>query len=333
MGNPILIPYRYAIEKTGRKQKPRPTVALHPQQRDGSGLHRVLQGTERPNLSRGRAGTQRDNHQNKIEPMDDKLRTRAEVKEMLRAINTAITDEDILDALTTVSLTDEERRADLKERNPHLSDDEITALANEQEAQCNEIIGKHIETLNRQARILIEANRALYGDGKGLYRVERDGSTVTIWDDKEGIGLQFKEGETLQRYNGSIVMKDPSILETENGVEHVKVISRLLNEYAAELFPFEFKPIKTEQEGRYRVERTQKEVQALGLDGKASTGVTDVTIVWDDVEGIGLELPPYGDIVADPKRGDNPFTTAEGRQHAKDVAKGIENYIKQNGIV
>lgn len=268
--------------------------------------------------------------------MDDKLRTRAEVKAMIREINTAITDEDILDALTTVSLTDEERRADLKERNPHLSDDEITALANEQEAQCNEMIGKHIETLNRQARILIEANRVLYGDGKGLYRIERDGTTITIWDDKEGIGLQFKEGENLQRYSSSLVLKDFSILETESGIEHVKVISRLLNEYAAKIFPFEFRPLKTDEEaevGRYRVERTQKEVQALGLDGEPSTGVADVTIVWDDVEGIGLELPPYGDIVADPKRGDNPFSTAEGRQHAKDVAKGIENYIKQNGIV
>jgi len=265
--------------------------------------------------------------------MDDKLRTRAEVKAMIREINTAITDEDILDALTTVSLTDEELRADLKERNPHLSDDEITALANEQEAQCNEIIGKHIETLNRQARILIDASRALYGDGKGLYRVERDGTTITIWDDKEGIGLQFKEGESLQRYSSSLVLNDFSILETESGIEHVKAISKLLNKYAAELFPLEFKPLKTDEEERYRVERTQKEVQALGLDGEPSTGVTDVTIVWDDVEGIGLELPPYGDIVADPKRGDNPFSTAEGRQHAKDVAKGIENYIKQNGIV
>ena len=51
------------------------------------------------------------------------------------------------------------------------------------------------------------------------------------------------------------------------------------------------------------------------------------------MEGIGLELPPYGDIVADPKRGENPFTTPEGRQHAKDVAREIEKYVKQNNIV
>lgn len=61
--------------------------------------------------------------------------------------------------------------------------------------------------------------------------------------------------------------------------------------------------------------------------------MADVTIVWDDEEGIGLELPPYGDIVADPKRGTNPFATQEGREHAKDVAREIEKYIKQNNLV
>ena len=68
---------------------------------------------------------------------------------------------------------------------------------------------------------------------------------------------------------------------------------------------------------RYRIERTKKEVRAI----------------TPEVEGIGLELPPYGDIVADPKRGENPFTTPEGRQHAKDVAREIEKYVKQNNIV
>lgn len=84
---------------------------------------------------------------------------------------------------------------------------------------------------------------------------------------------------------------------------------------------------------RYRIERTKKEVRAITPNGADATGVTDVTIVWDEVEGIGLELPPYGDIVADPKRGENPFTTPEGREHAKEVARKIEKYIKQNNIV
>ena len=41
-------------------------MALHPQQRDGSGLHRVLQIEERSILSRYRARTERDNNQPKI---------------------------------------------------------------------------------------------------------------------------------------------------------------------------------------------------------------------------------------------------------------------------
>lgn len=179
--------------------------------------------------------------------MENNLRTRAEVKAMIRTINTAINDEEILDALTTVSLTEEERWADLKERNPHLSDDEIKDLAKEQEVLCNEIVAKHIEVLNRQAQLLLDAHRALYGDGGGRYRIEKEAATITIWDDTEGIGLQFKEGETLQRYKGSIVLKDFSILETENGVEHVSIISRQLNKFAAELYPFEFKPLKTDE--------------------------------------------------------------------------------------
>lgn len=84
---------------------------------------------------------------------------------------------------------------------------------------------------------------------------------------------------------------------------------------------------------RYRIERTKKEVRAIDTNGADATGVADVTIVWDEVEGIGLELFPYGDIVADPKRGENPFTTPEGREHAKEVAREIEKYIKQNNIL
>ena len=83
---------------------------------------------------------------------------------------------------------------------------------------------------------------------------------------------------------------------------------------------------------KYRIEHTEKEVQTvIGADIEVT--LADVTVVWDDEEGIGLELPPYGDIVADPKRGENPFTTPEGREHAEDVIIEIEKYIKQNNIV
>ena len=83
---------------------------------------------------------------------------------------------------------------------------------------------------------------------------------------------------------------------------------------------------------KYRIERTKKEVQTIGANRADATGVADVTIVWDDEEGIGLELPPYDGVVADPKRGENPFTTPEGREHANEVARGIINYIMQNNL-
>ena len=38
------------------------------------------------------------------------------------------------------------------------------------------------------------------------YRKEQNGDLITLWDDTEGIGLQFKEGETLQGYTSGIVV-------------------------------------------------------------------------------------------------------------------------------
>lgn len=85
-------------------------------------------------------------------------------------------------------------------------------------------------------------------------------------------------------------------------------------------------------ENKYRIERTKKEVRAIGANGADAIGIADVTIVWDDEEGIGLELPPYDGVVADPERGCNPFVTPEGRKHANEVALGIMNYIIQNNL-
>lgn len=84
-------------------------------------------------------------------------------------------------------------------------------------------------------------------------------------------------------------------------------------------------------EKKYRVERTRKPVRAIGAGGQDTTGITDVTIVWDDEEGIGLELPPYGDIVGLPERGVK-FDTEERRNHARQVAKAIQEYVAQNNI-
>lgn len=77
------------------------------------------------------------------------------------------------------------------------------------------------------------------------YRVEKDGSDVTIWNDADGIGLQFTAGSTLQRYTSSIVVKGYS-LSTETAVRHLDEVQEQLTEYAAHLYPKEFAPLKTE---------------------------------------------------------------------------------------
>lgn len=77
------------------------------------------------------------------------------------------------------------------------------------------------------------------------YRVENDGSKVIIWNDADGIGLQFTAGGTLQRYTSSIVIKGYS-LSTEATVRHLDEVQEQLTEYAATLYPKEFAPLKTE---------------------------------------------------------------------------------------
>lgn len=80
---------------------------------------------------------------------------------------------------------------------------------------------------------------------------------------------------------------------------------------------------------KYRIEHTEKEVQTvIGADIEVT--LADVTVVWDDEEGIGLELPPHDGVVA--KRGTNPFATPEGREHANKVALGIMDYIIKNNL-
>lgn len=75
------------------------------------------------------------------------------------------------------------------------------------------------------------------------YRVEKDGSKVTIWSDADGIGLQFTAGDSLQRYTSSLVLKGYS-LSTEAAVKHLNEVQEQLTEYAATLYPKEFKEMK-----------------------------------------------------------------------------------------
>lgn len=79
------------------------------------------------------------------------------------------------------------------------------------------------------------------------YRIDKNGSTVTIWDDKSGIGLQFTEGKSLQRYTSSAVTSDRTITRTEEGIGRLNDTVSRLTDYATELYPNEFAPLKEEE--------------------------------------------------------------------------------------
>lgn len=75
------------------------------------------------------------------------------------------------------------------------------------------------------------------------YRTDKNKGIITLWDDAAGVGLQFNKGEILSSYTASIVLRDPSIMETTEGMEKVNEISSALREQATKDYPKEFKPI------------------------------------------------------------------------------------------
>lgn len=80
------------------------------------------------------------------------------------------------------------------------------------------------------------------------YKTEKNGKLVTLWDEAEGIGLQFEEGETFAGLTASVVIRDWSILETEDGVKQVSEVSNELREYARANYPNEFKELKQQRQ-------------------------------------------------------------------------------------
>lgn len=72
------------------------------------------------------------------------------------------------------------------------------------------------------------------------YKIEKDGNLTIIWDEAEGIGLQFAEGNTLQEYKTGVVIKDTALLSTEEGVRHLTEVQAELTAYAKEHYPKEF---------------------------------------------------------------------------------------------
>ena len=79
-------------------------------------------------------------------------------------------------------------------------------------------------------------------------RKEQNGQNVTLWDDTHGVGLQFTEGESLQRYTSAIVYTDEAIADTEEKVALLARLTEEITEEAAKLYPKEFAPIAEPEE-------------------------------------------------------------------------------------
>lgn len=79
---------------------------------------------------------------------------------------------------------------------------------------------------------------------KDRYRLQEDGELLTLWDEPEGVGLQFRRGDSLQAYTAAIVLRSTDILSTEEGVSHLSKIQEQLTAKARELYPEEFREIR-----------------------------------------------------------------------------------------
>ena len=78
-------------------------------------------------------------------------------------------------------------------------------------------------------------------------RTERAQETITLWNDESGIGLRFKEGESLQGHLCQIILAKVDNADQKQSVEEISRISQLLTEEAAALYPMEFAPLQTPQ--------------------------------------------------------------------------------------
>lgn len=76
------------------------------------------------------------------------------------------------------------------------------------------------------------------------YEEEKENNKVIIWDCENGVGIQFKEGERLQLYCHSLVIKEPeNYCRDEGKLKLLSDIDERLTEYAAERYPKEFAPL------------------------------------------------------------------------------------------
>lgn len=77
----------------------------------------------------------------------------------------------------------------------------------------------------------------------GVATITEAGGLVTLKDPKTGIAIQFRKGETLQRYTHEI-QSPARFLRSEIGLNELGIVAAELVEQAARLYPSEFEPLK-----------------------------------------------------------------------------------------
>lgn len=75
------------------------------------------------------------------------------------------------------------------------------------------------------------------------YNEEKDGKQVTLWNETEGVGLRFMEGEPLQRYKAAVEVRDTARLTTKEGIKGINTLVEELNKEAERKYPNEFAPL------------------------------------------------------------------------------------------
>jgi len=83
------------------------------------------------------------------------------------------------------------------------------------------------------------------------YRVSRDPKTVTItvWDECNGVGIRFHDGDTLARYNYEILLKrDRYDMEKVQEVAAMQDVVHQLEDYAAQRWAWMFSKVQAGEE-------------------------------------------------------------------------------------
>lgn len=76
------------------------------------------------------------------------------------------------------------------------------------------------------------------------YNIKRDGGEITVWNEKEAVGLRFYEGETLQLYTCAVILPSWKELKVVD-LARVERVAGEIRRWCAERWPREFAELQT----------------------------------------------------------------------------------------